>query len=34
MSFAEEAEKDRSANNLAAPMLIAYNGNMKVPTNM
>jgi hypothetical protein len=25
-------EKGESANNLAAPRLIAYNGNMQVPT--
>jgi hypothetical protein len=27
-------EKGEFANNLAAPRLIAYNGNMKMPTNM
>jgi hypothetical protein len=29
-----KTEKVESANNLAAPKLIAYNSNMKVPTNM
>jgi hypothetical protein len=29
-----KTEKGESTNNLAAPRLIAYNGIMKVPTNM
>jgi hypothetical protein len=29
-----KTEKCESTNNLAAPRLIAYNGIMKVPTNM
>jgi hypothetical protein len=29
-----KTKKSESANNLAAPRIIAYNSNIKVPTNM